>query len=406
MSYRDRLPLPTYGASRYPGDVGSIELPGGLVPGAPHTPSGGPRRMLNGAFGRLAPVPRESAPLPHPDMQGAVARGGMGDYADDLYRSGMVQATTPGMQDMIQEFLARSAGNRQANNLNWGINQQVGWIDDQGREIQAHYADRLKSSSNFIDKAVQSKWFPAIAPLTTIGLLTYAAGSAYDATGASRGDTSAAYAGGGSAQYKKPSYIATGMSGIGLAGVREADYDAKYSLTQQARALLANAKLVTAATAGNMRAQINGLNDALDEYTSWTAWPGDGFDSSQTVRSTIGAALTYVKRAEGSTGGDWQNVDDPRDVSVAAETASEFGSRVSSGQFATDFTDTAGDLLSRAGKKAKSWLPTCADLPGPLGWACENPGKTLVGAIAAAVAVYAGPTIIKSGKSWTRAVRS
>jgi len=384
VSYRDQ-PLPTFGADRFPGYVGGIEVPANLVPGAPFTPSGGARRVLNGTFGRLAPAPRGPAPLPQTNYEGFDLHKGMGDAADDLYRSGMVRGSTPGMQSMIDEFLNYSQGKRMSADIAWRVDAQNEWQRKLGEEVVARAEDRWKKSSNFFDKTLNfvadNPWIGLVG--VTPGVLAALAAVGAQAAGATKGPGPG------------------GMSG--LAGVREPEARDKILLTRQAKALFENSKLATFETAANFRGQIYGLESALNEYQSWPAgWPGDGFDSSDAIRTVIGQALANVKIAEGSTGGDWiPQTQKYEDVS----TTREFVSNVASKEFLDDVRATPGNYLDWLKSKAPK-LPTCGDLPGPLGWMCENPGKTLAGAIAAAVAVYAGPTIIKTGKSWTRAVRS
>lgn len=176
----------------------------------------------------------------------------------------------------------------------------------------------------------------------------------------------------------------------GLGGSRQPSNEDKVRLTKTARDLFALSQQANEGNAAWLRAKLEETRDEIESFLPWdepAPWGLFGtWDTSGEIKTILGQVLVNVKRAEGSTGGDWRPQNEIfQNKNVWDETPKEIPGAI---------RDQVASVFS------------CAALPGPLPWICENPGKTAGIAVGVLGVLYLGPTLLGRARAFGKAARS
>lgn len=144
------------------------------------------------------------------------------------------------------------------------------------------------------------------------------------------------------------------LSDLGLGQVRkEAESDVKRSLTKQAISVNGRSTALPVTSLPALESEARGVLALLDGYQAWdgSSWPLVGWDSSQTVRANLQAAISNIRVRSGTKEGAIHG--QQTDVNVLTETAKNTPGAVK--QQAGDMVDAAKAAADCAKDPVRCW---------------------------------------------------
>lgn len=134
------------------------------------------------------------------------------------------------------------------------------------------------------------------------------------------------------------------LLGLGQVAARKAaENDTKRSLSKQAISINDRSDSLPVAALPGLEGEARGVLALLDTYQAWdgSSWPLVGWDSSQTVRANLQAAISNIRVKTGAKEGAIHG--QQKDVNLLTETAKNYPGAV--GERADELGNAAGDAL-------------------------------------------------------------
>lgn len=134
------------------------------------------------------------------------------------------------------------------------------------------------------------------------------------------------------------------LLGLGQVAARKvAENDTKRSLSKQAISINDRSDSLPVAALPGLEGEARGVLALLDTYQAWdgSSWPLVGWDSSQTVRANLQAAISNIRVKTGAKEGAIHG--QQKDVNLLTETAKNYPGAV--GERAKELGNAADDTL-------------------------------------------------------------